>query len=214
MPTLRLFVLSAALLAAAARPAAAIRPKDDLVAPKVEVLRGDSVVSAHVVRRAAGLQACAARGRADTVKARASIRWDKRGRAKRITVYGGTAAFRRCAKKALAGALPIVARRRGSGSAAFLVKKLASPDPLATTTQPVDLHACQEDADCTLHFQLHACVPSEPVAVNKLDPAAVRATYPVRHLDCAMGGPQYDELRSSHENRWTARCEKSRCVVR
>jgi hypothetical protein len=203
---LRLILLSAAFLVVAPRAASALVLRE----PTVEVTKGNPVVTSHVVRNGDELVACAAKGRAGAVKARVAIRWDRRGKARSIVVKGGTMAFRRCAKEALAGTLPITKRRAGSGSASFVVRK-----PAAAPAKPAapDLQACQVDSDCTIHYQLHACVVGDPIAVNKTDSAAVYKTYPVRRLDCGMGGPQYDELRRSVENRWSARCEASRCVV-
>ncbi len=123
-----------ALLLGAVQPAFAIRPKDELVlpTPPVEVLRGNSVVSAHVVRRGEALQAClASAGRALQVEVHARIRWDRRGRARSIVLRGGSAEFRRCATDALRGRLPIVRRHAGSGRVVFVVHQPISPDPLA-----------------------------------------------------------------------------------
>lgn len=209
MHAIRLLLLATLLFTA--RTAAA--EDAGLILPRVQIVRGTPAVTAHVEGHAAALQSCAAKGTADQVRTRVWMRWDRRGRIRSIRVKGGTAAYRRCVQKALAGTLPLARRRGGSGSAMFVVPRPSSPDPLAMTA-PVDLHACQVDADCTLHFRQHACVPGDPVAVNKLDPAAVLAAYPVTHQACGMGGPQYDKLRAETENRWTAACEASRCVVR
>ena len=221
MTTPRLTLFATLVTVATASPALALRADGALVLPQppVEVLRGDSVTSAHVLRRADALEACAARTGKPSIQARVRMSWDRRGKPRNLRVTGGTAAFRRCAKQALIAKVPIVQRRWGSGYAVFVVRPPSSPDPLALTPAPEpaaapDLLACEVDRDCTLHFRLHACVPSDPIAVNKSDLVSVYRTYPVRRLDCAMGGPQYTELRQANENRWTAACVRQKCTVR
>ena len=244
LPRLALLtVLGTAAAAAAGPPVGAptgapvpIRPTEPPPPPPVEITGGHPVVSAHVARNAAALSACAVHSRTPLVKARVRVTWDAKGRAKTVFVGGSTAAFGRCARTALLGAVPAVSRHSGSGVATIVVRRpppapvlIAKPEPPpppvvkpeppkpAPPKPPVvkagDIHSCRADSDCTLHFRLHACVPSDPVAVNQRDPEKVRATYPVRHLACGMGGPQYDQLRFESENRWSARCEQSRCVV-
>lgn len=199
--------------------------------PPVDHVQGTPQLVGHVEDRALALGACMTRNRNTVVAARATLRWDARGRVLSTRVSGGSAAFNRCAARALRGRVIGVAAR-GTGRVSMTVRNTgASPSPApqppvilpaprppivkpAPGTRPVDIHACTTDADCTLHFRTHACISGDPVAVNTLDPAAVRATYPVTHVACGMGGPQYDSLRASNEGRYSAACERSRCVVR
>ena len=88
------------------------------------------------------------------------------------------------------------------------------PIPLPAPAPTSSLQSCKVSSDCTLHFQVQACAGGEPVAVSvHAHPAAVRKAYPVQNIACGMGGPQYDDLRASNENRYTAACEHSRCVA-
>lgn len=223
------FLIALSLLAtagvAAAKPAP-IRPDPDRGRPyrppaQLEVTRGDPTVAAHVEARAGAIARCLT-GRGTTfVRARVRLTWARTSKVRSIGVSGGGAAFARCVGKALRGSLPGKVARGGSGRVEFVVRAFDTiepvpvpmPEPEPKPLPAGDIHACRVDSDCTLHFRLSACVPGDPVAVNTLDPAKVRTTYPVRRLECAMGGPQYDELLRSTENRWAARCEQARCVV-
>ncbi|HEY4057453.1 MAG TPA: hypothetical protein VGM39_12635 [Kofleriaceae bacterium] len=88
------------------------------------------------------------------------------------------------------------------------------PGPSTTTTAPAsELTSCRVDADCTLYFRLASCTPGDPMAVNAKQLDAARLKFPMRHLECAMGGPQFDELRERDEGRYSAACVKTQCVV-
>ncbi|MBZ0231507.1 MAG: hypothetical protein K8M05_04095, partial [Deltaproteobacteria bacterium] len=93
-------------------------------------------------------------------------------------------------------------------------KVTPAPKPTPAPAGKAALQRCTVDADCTIHFQTHACIAGDPVAVNKRDMAAVRTAFPVRRIECAMGGPQYMDLMMANEGRYSAACEASRCVVR
>jgi hypothetical protein len=209
---------------AAARPA--VRPPDPTdgqppSAPaQLEVISGDDTVAQHVISRTDAIVACLDARRATFVRARIRLSWGRDRKVRSVGVSGGGASFSRCVGKALRGLMPETTVRAGSGRVVIALRAARvapgpAPGPQPMPAPPAgDLHTCRIDTDCTLHFRTSACIASDPVAVNKLDPAKVRATYPVRRLECGMGGPQYDELRDSNENRYSAACERARCVLR
>jgi hypothetical protein len=209
---------------------------DMLFAPvpqPVEVVSGHAVVAAQVEARATELSQCSPRTRATFVRMRVKLRWSARGGVRAVAVSSpGGAAFARCVQRALRGALVSPTGRAGSGSAAVILRRtiirtgptppppapeptpMPAPEPAPRVPSTATLQQCTVDTDCTIHFRTHACISSDPVAVNKSDMTAVRDAYPVRRIDCAMGGPQYMELLMRNEGRYSAACEVSRCVVR
>jgi hypothetical protein len=135
---MRLLPLSFALLttlASGAATAKPVRPGGALLPatppPALEVLRGDQLTSAHVQSKAGAVVACAAPSRTTFLRIRTSLRWDVRGRIQKVNVHGGSAAFNRCAARALAGT--IGAARRGSAWVTFVVRK---PDVVILPTPP------------------------------------------------------------------------------
>ncbi|HUQ04334.1 MAG TPA: hypothetical protein VM261_17665 [Kofleriaceae bacterium] len=184
----------------------------------VEVVSGDATVAAQLEARAAQLAECKPRTRATFIRTRIKLRWNARGEVRSVSVGGpGGAAFARCVSKALRGSLVEPPARAGSGSAVVILRRAVVRKPDALTlpaTRTPALQRCTVDADCVIHFQSSACIAGDPVAVNGTDMAAVRAAYPVRRLDCGMGGPQYDRLRMQNEGRYSAACEARQCVVR
>lgn len=211
LATLCLATLAGTVTAKPARPVdGALVPGSG--PPALEVVRGDRPVVTHVQANADAIVACSRRGRATFLRVRVTMRWDARSRVQRVNVYGGSAAFNRCTRQVL-GRTIAATNRRGSGQATIIVRR---PDVVATPTPrpaATDLQSCTRNDDCTIHFQLHACISGDPVAVNQLDPAAVKLEFPVRRLACGMGGPQYQELVMRNANRWSATCEQARCTV-
>ena len=209
-----LLVVSFALGSMAlAKPAAAYARKP----PAVEVVEGDPTVTDHVNAHAAELAKCTPRTRATFVRSRVTLRWNARGDVKSVAVGGpGGAAFARCVSKALRVPLDEAPARGGRGSPVVIIRRtvvrtpVLAPAPVAVSP----LQQCTKDDDCVVHFQSDACFPGDPVAVNKSDMTAVRAAFPVRHLDCAMGGQKYMEERMANEGRYSAACEAKQCVVR
>lgn len=209
--------------------------------PPLELVTGPALATDHVRRHDVAIAACLDRGRARVVRTmRVSLRWTAAGAIRAVNVGGGSAAFNRCAAAALRGRLAVAPGRPGSAWVTARVNRqpravapparptpptipapppppLPSPSPPPArppvTTAP-DLHRCTVDADCTIHFRTSACIAQDPIAVNKHDPAAVRAAYPVRRIECAMGGPQYQELLLANQGRYAAACEQARCVVK
>jgi hypothetical protein len=210
--TMRLRLLAILCLLTSAAFAPTPRP--------VEVVSGDATVAAQVEAHAAQLAECKPRTRATFIRTRIKLRWNARGEVRAVSVGGpGGAAFARCVQRALRGALVEPPARAGSGSAVVILRRAVVRTPATTTTTPVitaapALQRCTVDADCVIHFQSSACIPGDPVAVNGKDMAAVRKAYPVRHLACGMGGPQYDRMRMQNEGRYSAACEAKQCVVR
>lgn len=193
-------------------------PEDAAFAPRpgpVEVVSGHAVVAAQVEARSARLATCTPRTRATFVRTRVKLRWSARGDVRAVAVSGpGGAAFARCVSRALRGPLAAAPARAGSGSAVVIVRRAVVRTPAPPPPGKADLQRCTIDADCTIHFREHACISGDPIAVNKSDLAAARTAFPVRRLECAMGGPQYMELLMANEGRYRAACEASRCVVR
>ncbi len=192
--------------------------------PSVEVVSGDPTVAQHVMSRSAVIARCMNGSRATFVRARITLSYGANRKVRSVGIRGGGATFARCVGRALRGLLSEQPVRGGRGRVVIAVRKGAggpvpvpvpAPTPTPTPTPTTgDIHTCRVDDDCTIHFRLYACIPGNPVAVNKLDPAKVRATYPIEHDPCGMGGPQYDRLRESNEGRYSAACEARRCVVR
>lgn len=178
----------------------------------VEIVRAAPGLAAAIEARAGAIAACVPTNRTQ-VKTRVYLRWSDRGTVVASVVTGGTAAYNACVRRAVRGALDVT--RRGSGVVQLIARAPAKPTPkppTITTAHP-ELVACKVDSDCTLHFQLSACVPSDPIAVNTSNPTAVRTAFPVRRLECAMGGPQYERLRMSSENRYSTRCVQKQCAL-
>lgn len=216
----------ACLTVLAASPAAAkpVRPIDGLLAPAppaLQVQQGPLIARVHVTGHADEIVACTRHSRATVIRARVALRWDGQARIQRATVLGGNPLFNRCASRALRGTINGV-DHRGAALVRFLVRKPDNKAPDTFAVPPPDpapatagLQTCQADTDCTLHFRSHGCVSGDPVAVNtSADRKAVLDAFPVRHDACAMGGPQYEQLRMSNEGRYSAACEQSRCVAR
>lgn len=179
--------------------------------PSVEVVSGDPTVAEHVMARADVIARCMNGSRATFARVRIKLAYGVNRKVRSVAVSGGGATFARCVGRALRGWMPGEVVRGGSGRVVIAVRKGGGgPTPVPAG----DIHTCRVDDDCTIHFRQHACIPGDPVAVNRLDPARVRTTYPVEHIACGMGGPQYDRLRDANENRYSAACEARRCVVR
>lgn len=85
--------------------------------------------------------------------------------------------------------------------------KPAKPKPTAA------LDICTADGDCEVYFRLHACFPGEPLAINKARRADARARHPLRRIECAMGGPDYQCRAESARNRYTTTCKAGRCTL-
>ncbi|MCE9575625.1 MAG: hypothetical protein K8W52_20915 [Deltaproteobacteria bacterium] len=205
-----------------AQPAGAppVPPNPMAISETIDVVRGAEPVTAYVQARATAIAGCIPKNKTD-VRTRISLRWNRGGKLTTIDVSGGNAAYNRCVRAAVRGT--IGATRRGSGQI-LLVAHRRGPAPIPSTPPapaPIvtaqsghpDLTSCKVDSDCTLYFQTSSCVPSDPIAVNTVDPAAVRKAFPPRRIECAMGGPQYDRLRMSQENRYATRCEQRQCVL-
>ncbi|MEZ4399206.1 MAG: hypothetical protein R3B06_04260 [Kofleriaceae bacterium] len=199
-----------ALIASLAVPAADARAKP--VAPPpvdagtVDVVRGSEPIVSLVRGRRAQLAACAPAGR--VVRTTLSLRWARTGALTSIVVSGGTRAYRRCVQAALAGS--VAAQTRGRGKLALIARGVGAPPPPVAHAA---LRTCQVDSDCTLHFQLSACIAQDPVAVNKSMLPAVRAAFPVRRIACGMGGPDFDRLQEDNANRYRTRCVARRCEL-
>ncbi|MBK9036501.1 MAG: hypothetical protein IPL61_35515 [Myxococcales bacterium] len=162
----------------------------------------------HIQTRDAVLVACARGERAAVIATRVTLRWDSAARVRAVSVRGGTVRFNRCAARALRGTIAGVTGR-GIARATMKVQRPVAPSRPA----PTALDACQVDADCTIYFRLQACVPQEPLAINRAQGPAARAAFPPRRLECAMGGPDYDELVRANERRWSTSCAQARCVL-
>jgi hypothetical protein len=223
LPVLAVFLASIPFAAADRKP---VRPAPPPV--NLTVAPGSDARLGQVVRTHAGdLIACASRS---LIKVKLRASFDHGGRARQIIVRSdGGRAFERCVAKALRGERS--ARRGVSGprDVAFVIDAapgmpapkpvpVPAPKPVPAPAPPpkpgkLDVQACKVDSDCTVHFRVHACFPGNPIGVNKLDPAAVRAAFPVERHACGMGGPQYDRQRMANEGRYTAACQASRCAV-
>jgi len=227
-PTSAILVLLATVAGGAAlavaqpdQGAPPVPPSDPLAfapaPPALEIVDGDATVIALVQSRSDGLLACA-RQRATFVRARVRVAWTRKGKVRSATVSGGSAAFNRCATRLLRTGLAESIIRAGSGRASLIIRpgSYVPPTPKPPTppvTGKVDIQACTVDSDCVVHFRSSGCFPGDPVGVNQLDPAQVQLTFPVKRMACGMGGPQYEQRRMADEGRYSAACEKKRCVV-
>jgi YD repeat-containing protein len=214
IPALGLLVAASAALAQPAGPPAPhpMRPVPPPPAPipAVEIVRGTGPAAAVVQAHVDAVAACMPATRHTPVRARVALRWDRHGRLVDITLTGGPAAFDRCASRALRGTIP--ATQRGHDLALILVQPRAAA-PITPPGGSVDLQACTADGECTLFYREHGCVAGDPVAVNAAHLDLAPQKYPVRRLECAMGGPQYEQLRMNAEARYSTRCEQHRCTV-
>ncbi len=209
-----LAVVAGDLGRAAAQPdrPAPTRPS---VPPGLQVDSVSGPLELHVVRRSDGLRACAVGERRLPFKARVTIRWNRDGKTSLVSVGGGSARFNRCAAAVLRGWVGDV-KGRGGATARVVVDGRGPVPPLPPDPPPprvTALEACTVAADCTIYFRFHGCVAGDPVAVNAGQLELARKTYPIKREACAMGGPQYDRLRRSNENRWSTTCEAGRCGV-
>jgi hypothetical protein len=210
---LPLFALAATTSLAAAKPAQGFAPR-----PRPIEIIGDESIRAYVEDHGAALLQCAELGSSSFARLQVRLSWNRRGKISSVGVSGGGARVNRCAGKALRGSIALAAPRAGRGKTQVLLRtdgRIRTPAPTPVATPVPTLQRCTADADCVIHFQESACIPGDPVAVSATaSAAAVRAAFPVRRIECGMGGPQYDELRRSNEGRYTPACEAKRCVVR
>lgn len=205
--------------AAVAKPA---RPVDSGLViqqapPPISIVGRGSRIDGHVLARGDELLRCSRGSRATFLRARVSLRWNADGAITRASVTGGSAAFNRCAGRALLGQLdgfdPLTGRK-GAARTSFAIRKPAQIVDRTPAPPPADtLQFCQADDDCTVYFRTSSCVPSDPVAVNGHDLKAVVAKYGHKNDPCGMGGPQYEKLRWQNEGRWTASCVQQTCTL-
>ncbi|HVV87396.1 MAG TPA: hypothetical protein VHE35_30350, partial [Kofleriaceae bacterium] len=94
---------------AAAQPAGPLAGKP-YMPPEISVTSASGPLARLLERNVGALKACAAGERTPRVKGRVSVRWDRAGRTRAISVLGGSRAFDRCASRALAGILDDVHR--------------------------------------------------------------------------------------------------------
>jgi len=186
----------------------------------VEITTTQPKLVAHLQTHGPALQTCALTAKPSLLRVKVRLAWNRGQRTYGVAVSGGGGTFNRCAAKALRGTLVGGGTRSGSGRATLVLRRgaiaPARPVPIPMTppssSPATALDSCRVDTDCTVHFRMYACVNSDPIAVSSKDPAAVRAAYPVRRLDCGMGGPQWEAARDAAD-RWSARCEVNRCVL-
>ncbi|MBK7075476.1 MAG: hypothetical protein IPH44_24615 [Myxococcales bacterium] len=208
----RTLALAAVALAALTSTAAAKRMPPPPPGP-VTITSTSRPLTDHLAAHEAALIACAKRERGAVLKATVLVRWDADGTTGALRVGGSTARFGRCATAALRGQIPGV-----SGRASARAKLVIDRKRLGGAPRPDDgtaaLAGCQVDSDCTIYFRTSACVPTDPIAVATSQLDRARALFPPKHIECAMGGPQYERLRRQNEGRWTASCVAARCELR
>ncbi len=204
----RTLILAAVALAAMSTTAAAKR----MPPPPGPVTRTPSSrpLADHLTASEAAVVVCARRERGAVLQATVMVRWNADGTTGPLRVASANARFGRCLTTALRGQIP-----GGSGRASARARVVVDRKRLggATGGGAAALTACKVDSDCMVWFRTSACVPTDPIAVASAQLAAVRVTYPVKRIECGMGGPQYDELLEANRGRWTTTCVAARCAL-
>ncbi|MBL8624354.1 MAG: hypothetical protein JNK64_23810 [Myxococcales bacterium] len=210
----RTLALAAVALAALTTTAAAKRMPPPPPRPgPVTITSSSRPLTDYLTAHQAALIACAKRERGAVLKVTVLVRWDADGTTGAVRVGGATARFGRCATAALRGQIPGVSGRASARAKLAIDRKRLGPAP-RLDDGPAALAACQVDSDCTIYFRTSACVPTDPIAVATSQLDAARAMFPLKRVDCGMGGPQYERLRQENAGRWSTSCVAARCELR
>lgn len=206
---LRTLALAAVALAALSTTAAAKRRPPPPPSP-VTITASSRPLADHLAASEAAVVVCATRERGAVLKAAVLVQWNADGTTAAVRVASANARFRRCLTTALRGQIPNVGGRASARAKIVVDRKRLGGAPARGAAA---LTACKVDSDCMVWFQTSACVPQDPIAVASAQLAAVRVTFPVKRLECGMGGPQYDRLLEENQGRWTTTCVAARCQL-